>query len=164
MQRHLYFICPTDNLESVINKAFRQENYYITSLGNSILFDDKTVAEINKLLDSKDIKRVSFVLSQNNRVVLEAMEMKSAESNGLNDFQNKIKRQKNYAHGIWNGNDHQFLTLSYHLNDKIKELRSALSCLRIDPPNINAIIYDRSGDTFKSIYSDLIHENSVSVN
>lgn len=56
MQKHLYFICPTDHLETVINNTFKQENYYCNSLGNSIKFDSEMVGQINVLIETKNIR------------------------------------------------------------------------------------------------------------
>ena len=47
MQKRLFFICPTDNLEKAINFKFKQENYFLTSLGNSFEFNKDDVKEIN---------------------------------------------------------------------------------------------------------------------
>lgn len=163
MHRHLYFICPTDHLEPIINNTFKQENYYISSLGNSIEFDSEMAYEVNELLDSKRIMNISFALSQNNSV-LEAMEKKYAGISGLTNLQNKLKRQKKYAQEIWDTNDPNFLAISYHLNDKIRELSRVLNHLRIDTPKINGIIYSRLEGRFKSPYSNLMYENNVSVN
>ena len=46
MLKHLYFICPTDFLEGVIENVFKQINYYYTSLGNSITFDKDSVKQL----------------------------------------------------------------------------------------------------------------------
>ena len=164
MTRHLYFVCPTDNLEPVIDNEFKQENYYITSLGNSITFDNETISEINELLSSRNIRNVSFVLSHNNRVVMEAIEKGDTEIPGLIDFQCRIKEQKKQSEALWLKADHRLLTLSYHLNSQISLLRSELSCIADHPPSIKGMIYDLSERKFKGIYSYMISENQVSVN
>ena len=115
MQRHLYFVCPTDHLESIINDSFEQENYYITSIGNAIEFDETVTPEVNELLDSKNITTISSALSQSNRVVLEAMEKKCSEIAGLSAFQNKLRRQKKFIEEVWRTNDPNFLALSCYL-------------------------------------------------
>ena len=164
MPGHLYFICPTDHLEPVINDVFDQENFFITSLGNSIVFNEDMISEVNELLDLKGIRNIFFVLSDNNRIVLEALEKEYSEKSGLSELSFKIKRQRKCAEELWNKNNHQIVTLSYHLNDKIRELRQELNSIRMDTTPINGLIYDTCEKTFKSIYSNLIQENHVSVN
>jgi hypothetical protein len=66
MNKHLYFICPTDHLETVIQKISQEKNYYLTSLGNSIDLDFETMGQINSLIESKKITQISFILSNNN--------------------------------------------------------------------------------------------------
>lgn len=165
MQKHLYFICPTDHLEPVINNTFKQENYYFTSLGNSIAFDTSMVWQLNELLQSKNIRDISFVLSDNNRIVSDALEKQDfSEITGLSNFYNQITRQKEYFKGVWQTYNRQFLILSYHLNDKIKELRLGLKCLSIDPLKISGKIFNRHEEVFSDIYSDLICREYISVN
>ncbi len=165
MQRHLYFICPTDHLESVINSTFKQENYYLTSLGNSIAFDTDMMVQMNELLHVKNIRDISFVLSDNNRILSDALENKDySQITGLSNFYNEITKQKEHSEGVWQTYNRQFLMLSHHLNDKIKELRLALKALSIDPLPISGKIYDRNKETFSEIYSDLICRNYVGVN
>ena len=71
MSRHLYFVCPTDNLEKLIEEKYPQENYYLTSLGNSIKFSNDFIVEINGLIEAKGIEKVTFVLSKNNHFILD---------------------------------------------------------------------------------------------
>ena len=67
--RKLYFVCPTDCLERTLDKN-RQENYYVTSLGNSVIFSEEMVEKINSFIESKGIKEITFVLSNNNRCMV----------------------------------------------------------------------------------------------
>ncbi len=165
MQKHLYFVCPTDHLEPVINSTFKQENYYFTSLGNSIVFDTNMVSQLKELLQAKNIRDISFVLSDNNHIVSDALgKQEFLGIAGLSNFYNQMTRQTEYFEGVWQTYNHQFLILSHHLNDKIKELRLASKCLSIDPLKINGKIYNRHQEVFNDIYSDLICREYVSVN
>lgn len=67
MSRNLYFICPTDFLETAINGTFFQENFFLTSLGNNFSFDLETIGEINGFIETKRIEKITFVLSKDNR-------------------------------------------------------------------------------------------------
>ncbi len=76
MQKHLYFICPTDYLETVIEASFLEENYFLTSLGNSLRLDSETLGEINGFIESKNINEITFVLSEDNRFFNKKDELK----------------------------------------------------------------------------------------
>ncbi|MEO1257238.1 MAG: hypothetical protein AAFZ15_00515 [Bacteroidota bacterium] len=157
MQKHLYFVCPSDYLETVIDKTFRQENYYCTSLGNSMVFDLDTVEEIIKLLKSKNINEVSFVLSDDNSIVQDALEKQDFSGiTVLNDFYDKIIAHQEHSEVSWQICNRKFLILSYHLNNKIKELKLGLKTIYFNGLKINGLIYKRQENIFQDIYSDLI--------
>ena len=165
MRKHLYFICPTDHLEPIVNNTFKQENYYLTSLGNSITFDTDMILQVSELLQTNDIRDISFVLSHNNCIVLDALEKQDfSRITGLSDFYNQIARRRDHSEGLWRVNNLQFLILSHHLNDKIKELRLGLKCVSIDPVKINGKIYIRDEKVFKDVYPDLICNDYVCAN
>ena len=90
MQKNLYFLCPSENLEAVIEKSFPQENYFLSSLGNSISFSDDFILDINSLIESKGIGKITFILSNNNRFILDAM--KNQEFNILKNLKSIIKQ------------------------------------------------------------------------
>ena len=149
----------------MINNTFRQKNYYLTSLGNSIEFDADTVRQLNDLLHTKDITDITFVLSDDNRIVSDALKKQEfSEITGLSNFYHQIARQKEYSEGVWQTRNRQFLMLSYHLNSKIKELKRELKCASISPLKINGKIYNRQEKVFNDIYSDLICRDYISVN
>lgn len=157
MQKLLYFICPTDCLEPIINNTFRQENYYISSLGNSIVFDNKAMDQLKELITSNNIREISFVLSYDNRVILDALGNQDfSEISGLNHFYKEIIRKKKDSEASWQTWNPQLLILSYYLNDKIRELKFRLNGLFFDRLKISGKIYNRRENIFKNIYSDSI--------
>ena len=122
IKKSLNFICPTDCLEPIINDAFSQENYYYSSLGNSITFDRKIVHQLEKLIKKREIKEISFVLSNDNRIVLDALGNQDfSEIRSLGDFYKKVTLQRDQIGLTWKIWDRQSLLLSYHLNKKIRE-------------------------------------------
>ncbi|MDC1162227.1 hypothetical protein OAT18_02175 [Tenacibaculum sp.] len=157
MQKHLYFLCPTDCIEPVINKTFKQENYFYSSLGNSFIFEHKTIESIKQLIRKYHIKKISFVLSINNDIVKDALGSQSfIKMRGLTNLYYQIIKQKKHSEIFWKTDYSQFSVLSYYLNSKIKELQLELGDIIDFPLEINGKIYDRFDNVFKNIYSDLI--------
>jgi len=157
MKRLLHFICPTDCLETVINGKFRQENYYYSSLGNSVSFNKKVLKETRKLICEKNIREISFVLSSDNRIVMDAYGNQDfSDIKGLNKFYNKVIEQKEQVETLWQTWNLNSLILSYYLNDKIKELREGLQDMSDNQFKISGKIYDKQQNVFKEIYPDLI--------
>ena len=127
MQSRLYFICPSDHIEPIINCSFKSRNYYYTSLGNSVVFDHHTVNQIEHLILKHDIKEISFVLSDTNPIIFDALGKQDFSGiRGLNDFYDEILRQKEHSQVLWRECNRKFLILSYYLNYKIRELQSEI--------------------------------------
>lgn len=157
MNKLLYFTCPTDRLELVINSKFKQENYYFTSLGNSTLFDDDLLKQLKKIILSKEINKISFVLSNDNQILADALGSQNYSTiSGLNSFYCQIKIYKENAKALWQERYKQLLVLSYHLNNKINELKSGLNNMFTNELLINGKIYNRQKNVFCNIHSELL--------
>ena len=74
MFNKLYFICPTDNIESIINSKLNDNNFYITSLANSITFNYDFIKELLSFIEAKKISEIAFVLSDDNKLINDALE------------------------------------------------------------------------------------------
>ena len=165
MQKHLYFICPTDCLEPIINRTFGHHNYYYTSLGNSVIFDDHTVKQAKRLIVKNNIREIFFVLSHDNRIVWDALGNQGfAEIRGLSDFYHEIIRQKERSEWAWRTFNHPFIILSYYLNQKIKELQHELDRVLTTRINIKGKIYHQQERMFNDIYSELICQEHFHLN
>ncbi|MEX0360904.1 MAG: hypothetical protein AB3N10_07935, partial [Allomuricauda sp.] len=124
MQRSLYFVCPTDCLEPIINCTFGDKNHFYTSLGNSVVFDKHTIDYIEPLILKQNVKEIYFVLSISNSIIIDALENQNfVDIRGLNDFYDEVLRQKGHSEVLCRQDNRQFMILSYHLNKKIKELQ-----------------------------------------
>jgi len=156
MKNHLYFICPTDFLEAVINKTFKQENYFLTSLGNSMSFDIIALGQIKELIVKKNILEITFILSDDNQVLSGNLKNKSKLNfDWLNGINHQIITQKKTSQIVWSTKINPSLIVSYHLHNKIKELRQGLGSLFIDQLRISGKIYNREQNSFDDIFSDL---------
>ncbi len=151
------------NLLSI--NTFRQENYYYSSLGNSIVFDKYIVEQLKKLICTKNIGEIAFVLSSDNRIILDALGKQDfLDVTDLNKFYNQITRQRGYSEMSWQTWNRQFSVISYYLNQKIKELERVLSDSISDQLNISGKVYNRRENRFNEIHSDLICMEHLSLN
>lgn len=164
MQNQLFFICPTDHLENVVNQNFQSKNYFCTSLGNSMNFDVCIAGQIKELIITKEIQKISFILSSDNRIVIEATEKQgSSMVPGINEVYRQIKQQKKYSETLWKSRNLQPLILTYFLRKKIHDLKLALNSLLIEI-EINGKIYNKTKRSFEDIHSDLICFESYHLN
>lgn len=165
MKHTLYFICPTDGLESVINEEFNGKNYFLTSLGNSISIKGETIKEIKELIKEKNITDIHFILSYDNHIMLDAVI--SQEYKGmtkLNEFYEEIGRQRKRIDRYWKAPNYQNLVLSNHLNAQIKHLKKYLGRFYFDLDQISGYIYNNEKREFTKIYSKLICNRLYSLN
>ena len=152
----LYLICPTDCIESIINRAYKCENYFYTSLGNSFVFDSKTINELYQIIEKHCITDICFVLSNNNKIIIDALGNQCYSNlNGLNNFYNEITKQKVRSEITSQNNNRKFLLISYYLNNKICELQLLLNALS-NKPYISGKIYSSCQNIFLDIYSNLV--------
>ena len=93
MLKHLYFTCPTDHLETTINKSFEHENYFLSTLGNSVSFSSEFVNEISSFIKANSINKITFILSDNNRIIRD--DAKSDKYNNKIEVKNFLKLIKN---------------------------------------------------------------------
>ncbi len=156
MQKCLYLICPTDRLESIINNTFKCENYFYASLGNSFIFDSKTIEHIRQVIKKHNIRKIYFVLSKDNQIILDALgNQYFSNIKGLNNFYNEITKQKERSEIASKRSNRKFSLLSYYLNKKVKELQLQLNNLS-NQPIVSGKVYSRYQDAFTNIYSDLV--------
>ena len=157
MRKALFLLCPTDCLETTIHNAFSCESYFYTSLGNSFVYDAKTLESIKTLIMVYKISHIYFVLSDDNQIILDALgKQYFSDIRGLKGFYKKVEKQKEHSELMWVTDNNQNSILSYLLNDKIRELQFDLRrSLRDNPVKISGKIYNRLEDTFRNIFSNL---------
>lgn len=165
MKKHLYFVCPTDCIESVIDNTFGQENYFCTSLGNSITFDQENIRYINNLIESKDITEITFILSDENQMIEDALSNQDfSHVICSKHFYTYIDFRKEYSEVLWKKNSLQVPILSYFLNMKIKELELKINSRNRDRVKINGKVYNSDKNFFLEINLNLFNGDLYDLN
>jgi hypothetical protein len=160
MNRCLYMICPTDHLESVINNRFTEACYFYTSLGNMTSLNERTLRQIVELIEKNDIQEITFILSTDNNILLDALNNQCfIETRGLNKAYGDFLKYKTQIAEIWSTHRKKDLIISYHLHQKIKVLRTGLSEFLLNIPDINGQIYSKSNNSFRPIHSPVVFLN-----
>ena len=157
MQKILFLLCPTDSLESTINDVSSSENYFYTSLGNSFNVDFETLKHLKELVEKHQICKIYFVLSNDNRIILDALGGQFFSGiRGLEKCYKEVKRQQKNAEIIEKRAASKFSVLSYYLNTKIKELQFQLCHVCKHDIHVSAKIYNTQENSFKNVHADLI--------
>lgn len=162
MLKHLFFVCPSDNLETLIEKNYFHKNYFLSSLGNSISFSDDFMDEINSLLETKDIQKITFVLSNNNRFILDAMiNQEFKYIRGLKKYYQMVEERKELASKSFKNQNFRSLITSHILKTKVNELNSKLLDWIRNKITIKGKIYDTDKNSFIDVKIDLIQPESL---
>lgn len=165
MGNNLYFICPTDHIESTINRTFTEKNYYCSSLGNSIVFDQGMMSQLRSMLKSRSIHKILFVLSDDNRFVLNAMRGKnSAVVTGLSEVYEEILSEKNTSELLWRKCDLQAVVIARLLQRKRDELQLKLEAASLGEVQLESKIYFRQQRTFCAVDSKISDRKPFNLN
>ena len=165
MCKHLYFVCPSDNLEVLIEKNFPQENYFLSSLGNSISFSSDFIEEVNALIESKGIEKITFVLSEDNKFIHDGIKNQNFDNiNDLRKLYKNISDHKRLTTKVYLEQNTQKLITIYLLNQKINEMNLNLSKWLSSKVNVDAKIYSRNNNSFIGVPNNLIEPNNVFLN
>ena len=164
MFNKLYFICPTDNIEPIINSKLTDNNFYITSLANSITFNYDFIKELYSIVESKKISEITFVLSDNNKLINDAIENKKYKNiKSLDHLNFKISLQKNFYKKETTTSEIRQDLISCLLNQKKYELKNIMDSLglKID---INAKVYNTKVNEFTKVKSKLLNLEFFNLN
>ncbi len=163
--KHLYFICPTDYLELVIEDNFPTENYFFTSLGNSIAFNRMTMEQINAMIEVRGIKKITFVLADDNRFILDGLvNNKLFDSIPMRQFYKAVSIQKTLSEKIWKTDGLRIPIISHYLEKRINELIPQLNHWLLGKMDICAKVYNRKNNTFRELHFSFFHEENLSLN
>ncbi|CAL2060914.1 conserved hypothetical protein [Tenacibaculum sp. 190524A05c] len=154
MQKSLYFVCPTDAMECIINHSSNSENYFYTSLGNAIQLNDKVIDSLKDLIVNKSISEVLIVISNDNRIIQDAIGNKEfSQIKGLNEIYESIEIQRNFKNVFWQSSYCQDSLLNGYLRSKIKEIQEILDKSGLNPIKVSGKIYDKG----ESVFTDVKH-------
>ncbi len=162
--KRLFLICPTDYLETQLNAIYGKDNYYYTSLGNSIELNKMHLGQIKKLIHKKQILEIIFILKENNNIISH-----SIKGNNLNDIKGmaklskEIKQYKPFVSHFTQEFIEQKLYISYLLNKKTLFLTEYL---RPDFPEveIKAMIYENTNNRLINVIHPLLSNEKMCPN
>ena len=158
----LFLICPTDFLETTINKSFKGKNYFYTSLGNSIQLNDKvTVGQIKEFISTKKITRIIFILKENNSILHQMN--KGSNVMSIQHLEKEIIKSKSEIRKYQDTSIQKKLCISNFLNRKVISLEVEL---KRDFPNItiNAMLYYEFQQKFNPVTPSLISVANFTLN
>ena len=165
MHKHLYFVCPSDNLEGLIDKKFPQENYFLSSLGNSLSLSKDIMQEVSALIELKGIDKITFILSDDNKLIFDGLRNQNFDTiNVLKKLYNNITNYKKLTSKVYGEGNIQILVTSNLLNEKINEIKLGLCDWLSSKVNIEAKIYIRKSDEFKGFPYDLFNPSNLHLN
>ena len=112
--------------------------------------------EIKDLLETKEIRKISFVFSDDNQIVSDALTGQLYSNlSGIDYFYDDLMRRQNDLRMIWELCDDRIMLLSCYLLDKVEKLRRELDFTVNQRLDIDVKIYHRNEKTFKKAHNDL---------
>jgi hypothetical protein len=165
MNETLFLVCPSDCLEARINERYNTINYFYTSLGNSFNIDQVSLKNVQELINNHSIKNIYFVLSSDNRFILDALERHSIFiDKRLASFYKEIYEHKYLSKKTWITDKEEHLIISHFLNKNIEQLDQKLHSITTYPLTIKGLIFDSLNNNFLPIYSNLTVLNKHQLN
>jgi hypothetical protein len=117
------------------------------------------------LICEHNIRNIYFVLSEQNKIVVDAMEGQNfPQIRGLQNLINEINLNKRQSELFWKTSDSVHPVLSYYLNRKIIQLQANLGCVITQQLTLKGKIYIKSQNKFIDIYTDLVCLKKYSLN
>jgi hypothetical protein len=127
--------------------------------------DETSLKQIAELIQKKEITEISFVLSEDNSIALGALSSQNfSKIRGLKESYKKFNNHKKNVMDSWKTYNYHTLILSYHLNQKIRELEIGLLKYFSNQPKIKGKLYSKPYNSFRNVYSNLICIKSNSLN
>jgi hypothetical protein len=116
-------------------------------------------------LEGKNIKKISFVLSDTNTVVSDAMKLKSASSlDGMKRFYSEVASENDITFELWRRCDSRNVILSNLLSRKMERFKSLMKNGSMERLEITGMIYCKGERKFKDIQSLPQMRNRYSLN
>ena len=119
---------------------------------------------MQELESKKNIQEITFILSNKNVILTNDKSYDISQIDRLTNLNNQIVKQQKYSETLWLNGGNISLKLSYHIRNKIKELKFGLNSLFLGDLKINGKIYNREKMVFNDIYTELICLESFNLN
>lgn len=156
MNGHLYFVCPTDFLEPMINKTFGERNYFYSSLGNSFILNQELVQQIGSIVQTNVISEITFVLSDKNKIVMDTIDSGATLMiERMKPFYEELANHRcNYQFSKEQYSNQVTFIIRQYLNCKLILLKEIGAQFGLDGLNFNALIFDSKARQFNEINLD----------
>ena len=165
MVNQLYFICPTDGIESKINGKFDHENYFVSSVGLSFSFNSEFLDELFKLIIEKNIDRVTFVLSDQNKIVTEIIDGKDYSIiQELNKSKSQVHKEFQAKKMHWSSDDLILPIIAKFLESRAQDLKSKLIGWSLPNIKVETKIYRSNTNQFSNLPSGLFEREAYNLN
>ena len=165
MRDVLYFVCPTDCIEPIINETFKTNNFFFTSLGNSIDMNWSVIEKVKSMIDEMNISDIRFVLSDQNQIVLDAIQcQKFAGIRGLQSMYLKMHDSRSDLMAFNKTGKYNYILLSHHLNSQINILKRELDYCQYEPIQVSGRLYNKEENLFYNISSEIVCSGHYSLN
>ncbi|MCH2197446.1 MAG: hypothetical protein MK081_01580 [Flavobacteriales bacterium] len=146
--KNLFFICPTDGLEMAIHNQSSAKNYFLSSLGNALVFDQKAMIDIVDFIIAKDIETVNCVLSTTNYIVAEMFEIGTVNPMDLQSKSDQNRKTRGKGKVICLANDLSHSLVGLYLRKQLETLNAIIRSEHQVNLNIQGYIFDSYTNKF----------------
>jgi hypothetical protein len=159
----LFFICPTDFLETEIMKCFSSDNYFLTALGNNYHFDFRNVEQIQTLILAKNITQIVFVSDFRNNLFSNALNKVGSQikTDALIELELLLQSLTWEQRTIFDFDTQLCFLAAKHLQSQMQNFNKSIKSFEHQHNStlkIRAMLFDRKHSEFVSIDHFLIFE------
>lgn len=165
MVNQLFFVCPTDGIESLINEKLGRENYFVSSVGLSFSICLDFLDELFLLINENNIGKITLVLSDQNRVFLDAIdEIDLNQIVGLSGQGKDVLSQYKSDRIHWKTSDLRIPILSKFLEERMNDLKAELEKWYLNDIEINSKIFRTKSNELMITPSGLFERKIYNLN
>ena len=128
-------------------------------------FDQETTAQLEEILVAKKIKQISFVLSDDNLILSNAMNAQSIDTiEVMQQYYGEVDEECAIAVELWKECDFKNVILRNFLSRKMEDLNNSLKSFDRNQIELGAMIYSRENNNFTNIQLTSSFRNRYNLN